>query len=86
MVTKNLIHYFVHYINLPLSVDEETTKNEDESYSIFINKNISKNAQNLAFIHALQHIQNEDFNKENVNKIEINTHNVTESMLFLNLS
>ena len=49
-------------------------KNEDGSYTILINAKLSDQGQLLAYEHALRHIINEDFEKENVQEIEADAH------------
>lgn len=49
-------------------------KNEDGSYTILINAKLSDRGQVLAYKHALKHIVNEDFEKENVQEIERHAH------------
>jgi len=58
--------------------NEFVTKNEDGSYTIFINSRLSLYAQRLAAEHAIEHIKNGDFDKENVQEIEAMAHNIHE--------
>lgn len=69
---------FVHLINMPGSTNEAITPNEDGSYSIFINAKLSNDEQLKAYEHALKHIQEEDFSKDDVQIIEAKAHNTTE--------
>lgn len=61
-------------INFPNSGNEMIIKNEDGSYTILINAKLSDRGQVLAYKHALKHIVNEDFEKENVQEIERHAH------------
>ena len=61
-------------INFPNSGNEMVIKNEDGSYTILINAKLSDQGQLLAYEHALRHIINEDFEKENVQEIEADAH------------
>ena len=66
---------FVHYID-HLGNNEDVTKNEDGSYSIFLDPALSYEMQHEKYEHALRHIQNHDFEKENVQEIEAQAHNI----------
>lgn len=57
------------------SVKEAVSQNEDGSFTIFINDNLHPLAKYDAYQHALGHIQNNDFFKEDsVNYIEYESH------------
>ena len=60
----------VHFIDMPLKVEEQVIMNEDGSFSIFINARLNWERQMLAYQHALQHIMNDDFCKNNADDIE----------------
>ena len=66
---------FVHYID-HLGNNEAVTINEDGSYSIFLDPALSYEMQHEKYEHALRHIQNHDFEKENVQEIEAQAHNI----------
>lgn len=53
---------------------ELVTPNEDGSYTVLINARMSYEAQRKALLHALGHILNDDFEKENVQQIEAAAH------------
>lgn len=53
---------------------ELVTPNEDGSYTVLINARMSYEAQRKALLHALGHILNDDFGKENVQQIEAAAH------------
>lgn len=53
---------------------ELVTPNEDGSYTVLINARMSYEAQRKALLHALGHILNDDFTKENVQEIEAAAH------------
>lgn len=59
-------------MNLPCHIKGLTTKNEDDSYTIFLNSRLSCEQQKKSYLHELQHIYNDDFSKENVSIIELN--------------
>ena len=49
-------------------------KNEDGSYTILINAKLSDQGRIEAYEHALRHIENDDFDKTNVQEIESAAH------------
>lgn len=53
---------------------EMVTGNEDGSYTIFINARLSYESQLEAYKHALKHINNNDFEKTDVQQIEAIAH------------
>lgn len=53
---------------------EMITENSDGSYTIFINARLSYNTQLKAYQHAIQHIENQDFEKADVQIIEAAAH------------
>lgn len=54
--------------------NEMITVNEDDSYTILINARLSYEGQLKAYEHALRHINDNDFQKEDVQSIEYNAH------------
>lgn len=52
------------YQKMPFHVRALTHKNDDGSYTIIINKNISTERQKEAVLHELTHIQGNDFTNE----------------------
>ncbi len=70
-----MIDYQVQLINFPNTrTKEAVTENNDGSYTIFIETSLSREAQQKAFIHAMNHILENDFNKSDVDKIEVDAH------------
>lgn len=61
-------------INFPNGGNEMVVKNEDGSYTILINAKLSAQGRIEAYEHALKHIENEDFEKTNVQEIESSAH------------
>lgn len=62
-------------IAMPMKVRGAVTINEDDSYTIFINKNISAEMQRQTFLHELRHIRNGDlFSEESADEIEARNH------------
>lgn len=61
-------------LNLPTKDKEAITENEDGSFTIVINSRLSYGAQLLAYQHAMRHINNNDFEKSDVQRIESIAH------------
>lgn len=55
---------------------ELVTPNEYGSYTVLINARMSYEMQRKALLHALKHILNDDFEKENVQQIEAAAHGI----------
>lgn len=53
---------------------ELVTPNEDGTFTVLINARMSYETQRKALLHALGHILNDDFGKENVQQIEAAAH------------
>lgn len=76
-----LIDYNVQLIQFPnKKVKETIVKNEDDSYTIFIDASLSSEEQRNAFKHAMKHIIGNDFDKEDADNIEYNAHNMEVAM------
>lgn len=62
-------------IKLPMKIKAAVTKNEDDSYTIFINKNLPIEVQRQAFLHELNHIRFSNFeSEESADEIETRNH------------
>lgn len=57
-----------------MTVNEMVTENEDGSFTIFVNSNLCESKRLKAINHAMRHIRNRDFEKENVQEIETSAH------------
>lgn len=57
-----------------MDTNEAITENEDNSYTIFINRNLSDAKRLKAILHALAHIKEKDFEKSDVQQIEAKRH------------
>ncbi|MBS5389097.1 MAG: hypothetical protein KHY31_17235 [Clostridiales bacterium] len=57
-----------------MKVNEAVTENEDGSYTIFVNNNLCESKRIRAIKHAIDHIENKDFGKENIQEIESEAH------------
>lgn len=58
---------------------EMVVPNEDGSYTIFINAALNYESQRAALKHAMSHIENDDFYKEDVQEIEYLAHTTTKA-------
>lgn len=68
------ILYNVILLNDACGVPGSVWHNSDDSYTIFIDAKLSKEKQKKVFLHEMKHIQQKDFEKENVHQIEIDAH------------
>lgn len=66
-------------IDFPVKGKEMVIPNEDGSYTILINAKLSHNMRLEAYEHAMKHITNNDFEKENVQQIEAEAHGIVIS-------
>ena len=57
-----------------MKVNEAVTENEDGSFTIFVNPNLCESKRIKAIKHALDHIQADDFGKDDVQEIEKEAH------------
>lgn len=63
-------------LNLPVKEKEAVTENEDGTFTIIINSRLSYDEQLKAYHHAMHHIENDDFSKNDVQSIEAIAHEV----------
>ena len=59
---------------MPTRVKGQTVKNEDGTYSVFLNARMASNQIEKTYQHEIQHIENGDFEKEQVQRIETYAH------------
>jgi|MucameStandDraft_1065616.scaffolds.fasta_scaffold261013_1 hypothetical protein len=64
----------VQLLNMDTKIPEHLVKNADDSYTIFLNARLSQESRVKSYYHALRHIQEQDFEKQNVQDIEIQAH------------
>lgn len=65
----------VQLLNMDTKIPEQLVKNDDDSYTIFLNARLTQESRVKSYIHDLKHIEENDFFKENADKIEFDTHN-----------
>ena len=58
----------------PFGVRASVHKNEDGSYTIFIDAHLNREQQQKAYDHEVRHILSGDFDKYNCDKIECEAH------------
>lgn len=64
----------VVYLNMEYGIHEQVTLNHDGSYTIFLNARDSLDMNRFSYIHAMNHIVNNDFEKFDVQEIETEAH------------
>lgn len=64
----------VQLLNMDTAITEQVTKNMDDGYTIFLNSRQSHEQLVYSYMHALNHIKNGDFDKEDVQQIEADAH------------
>lgn len=64
----------VHLVNFQAPGREMVVPNEDDSYTILINAKLSQDEQLKAYQHALSHINHRDFEKQDIQSIEFQAH------------
>lgn len=61
-------------VDFPCCGEEMVVPNEDNSYTVIINSRLSKEKQMAAYMHAMRHIAENDFEKFDVQRIEAEAH------------
>ena len=61
-------------VNFPSPGNEMVVQNEDGTYTVLINAKLSQDGQFKAYQHALNHINNGDFEKSDIQSIEFQAH------------
>ena len=69
---------FVHIVDLCGKVSEAVTENEDGTYTIFIDAQLSPAGQRERYLHAMRHLRSNDFEKADVQTIEYAAHKAIE--------
>lgn len=65
----------VQLMDMDTKIPEHLVKNDDDTYTIFLNARLSRDRQLRSYYHALQHIKENDFEEEDVQEIELEAHN-----------
>ncbi len=64
----------VIYADLPVSIKAYTVCCPDDTYTIVLNSRHSYEQLLISYFHELRHIENGDFDKDNVDMIELSAH------------
>ena len=64
----------VIYADLPASIKAYTVSCPDDTYTIVLNSRHSHEQLFMSYCHELRHIENGDFDKDNVDMIELSAH------------
>lgn len=70
---------YVYLISLPSTIHEMVTPCAD-GYTVYINSEDDKEMQKESYLHALYHIQNNDFEKYDPHKIEEEAHEKSRNL------
>lgn len=65
---------YVYFVQLPNGVSEMILPCLDGGYTIYIDPRLSYQGRVKAYLHALRHIENCDWSKEDVQQIEEEAH------------
>lgn len=68
-----MVDVFVYIVDLPDQVDEMVTPCLD-GYTVYLNARLSYSGRVRAYHHAIRHIERNDFERANVQEIEMETH------------
>ena len=73
---------YTYVIDLPSSINEMVTPCFD-GYTVYINACLSPSGMRKAYNHAIHHITNHDFEKSDVQQIEMEAHGAISQQLWL---
>lgn len=68
------IHYNVILLDDACGVPGSIWHNADDSYTVFIDASLGSQKQKEVFMHEINHVKNNDFEKFDVQYIESNAH------------
>ena len=60
--------------DMPYGMPEHIIDNQDGSYTVFLNARLNYETQREGFRHAIDHVMNKDYDKEDVQQIEMSAH------------
>ena len=75
-MAEDLLEINVVIRDNPFGVKGSVNKNEDGSYTIFIDAHLNAEQQQEVYEHEVRHILNGDFDKYNCDKVEFKAHMV----------
>ena len=64
---------YTYFVSMPAGVHEFVTPCVD-GYTVYIDESLDEKHRMVAFRHAMKHVRNNDFRKEDVQVIEACTH------------
>lgn len=70
---KSHTKIYVYQVSLPDRINEIVTPCSD-GYTVYIKESLDETSKRKALVHALKHIDNDDFHKDNVQQIEYQAH------------
>lgn len=72
--------YVVHVVvmDMVVGIRESVHPNPDGSYTIFLNARYNCDTQQRAYLHAIEHIKNHDWEKDSVQDIEAAAHGLAD--------
>ena len=62
----------VYFVELPSRIKGYVCKNEDDTHTIILNSRLSIEQNKQTYVHELNHIENNDFDKLIINETEDN--------------
>lgn len=68
------IYYNVILLDDARGVPGSVWHNSDDTYTIFIDAKLNEIEQRKVFMHEMKHIQENDFEEDNVQEIELKAH------------
>ena len=67
----------VQIVNMDVQIAEHVVLNSDDSATILLNARLTHERQHEAYLHAMEHLKENDFEKHNVDEIERIAHSQT---------
>lgn len=71
---------FIYVVDLPPGINEMVAPCEDGNFTIYLSAKLSMAGQQRAYKHAIHHILNNDFQKDNVQQIEAEAHGIAPTV------
>ena len=65
---------FVYVVDLPPGINEMVVPCTDGNYTVYLSAKLNDEGQRKAYEHAMWHINHNDFQKDNVQQIEVEAH------------
>ena len=64
----------VQIINMDVQVAEHVVLNSDDSATVFLNARLTQERQHEAYLHAMEHLRENDFEKYSADEVELAAH------------